>query len=62
MKKILGIIVLGLLFSGNAYANDIKDFQLYKMSIGDSALDHFSEEKIKKIHIKTGIKIKKCYQ
>ena len=48
MKKFLGIVVLGLMLSGNANANDIKDFQLYKMSIGDSALDHFSEEKIKK--------------
>ena len=48
MKKILGIVVLGLLFSGNAYADDIKDFQIEGMSLGDSSLDHFSENEIKK--------------
>ena len=48
MKKILGIVVLGLLFSGNAYADDIKDFQIEGMSLGDSSLDHFSEKEIKK--------------
>ena len=48
MKKILGIVVLGLLLSGNAYADDIKDFQIEGVSIGDSILDYYSEETIKK--------------
>ena len=47
MKKLLGIIVLGLLLSFNANADDIKDFQIEGMSIGDSLLDYFSEEEIK---------------
>ena len=48
MKKLLGIVVLGLLLSGNAYADDIKDFQIEGVSIGDSILDYHSEETIKK--------------
>ena len=39
MKKILGIVVLGLLLSTSAYTDDIKDFQIESISIGDSALD-----------------------
>ena len=47
MKKLLGIVVLGLLFiSAPSYADDIRDFQIEGMSIGDSLLDYFSEEKI----------------
>ena len=49
MKKLLGIVVLGLLFlSAPSYADDIKDFEIEGMSIGDSLLDYFSEEEIKK--------------
>ena len=40
MKKILGIIVLGLLLSGNAYAANISDFEAAGMSVGDSALKY----------------------
>ena len=48
MKKLLGILVLGLLFiSTPSYADDIRDFQIEGMSIGDSALDYFTEEEIK---------------
>ena len=48
MKKLLGIVVLGLLFiSAPSYADDIRDFQIEGMSIGDSLLDYFSEEEIK---------------
>ena len=46
MKKLLGIVVLGLLVSTSAYTDDIKDLEIESMSIGDSALDYFSEEKI----------------
>jgi len=48
MKKLLGILVLGLLLSGNAYADDIKDFQVEGISIGDSLLNYYSEAEIKK--------------
>ena len=48
MKKLLGIVVLSLLLSLNAHADDIKDFQIEGVSIGDSILDYYSEETIKK--------------
>ena len=48
MKKLLGIVVLGLLLITPSYADDISDFQIEGMSIGDSLLDFFSEEEIKK--------------
>ena len=46
MKKILGFVVLGLLISTSAYTDDIKDFQIENISIGDSALDYFTESQI----------------
>ena len=47
MKKLLGILVLGLLFiSAPSYADDIRDFQIEGMSIGDSLLNYMSEEDI----------------
>ena len=48
MKKLLGILVLGLLWCNISLADDIRDYQLYNMSIGDSALDFFSKSEIKK--------------
>jgi hypothetical protein len=59
MKKLLEIIVLGLLLSGNANADNIKDFQIEGMSIGDSLLKYYSEKDIKKsIDKKQGYKDK----
>ena len=46
MKKLLGIVVLGLLVSANAYTDDIKDLEVESMSIGDSALDYFTESQL----------------
>ena len=47
MKKLLGIVVLGLLFiSAPSYADDIRDFQIEGMSIGDSLLDFMTENEI----------------
>ena len=46
MKKLLGIVVLGLLLSTSAYTDDIKDFQIERISIGDSALNYFSETQL----------------
>ena len=46
MKKLLGILVLGLLLITPSLADDISDFEIEGMSIGDSALDFFSKEEI----------------
>ena len=46
MKKLLGILVLGLLLTTPSQADDIRDFQIEGMSIGDSALDFFSKKEI----------------
>ena len=46
MKKILGIVVLGLSLSTSAYTDDIKDLEIESMSIGDSALDYFTESQL----------------
>ena len=46
MKKILGIVVLGLLLSTSAYTDDIKDLQIENISIGDSALDYYNEAQL----------------
>ena len=46
MKKLLWILVLGLLLSTSAYTDDIKDFQIEEISIGDSALNYFSETQL----------------
>jgi hypothetical protein len=47
MKKIITIIILSLCFTTPSQANDIREFQVEGMSIGDSALDFFSETLIK---------------
>jgi len=46
MKKTL--IILILLFSSSMLAEDISDFEIEGMSVGDSLLDYMSEEEIKK--------------
>ena len=46
MKKLLGILVLGLFLITSSQADDIRDFQIEGMSVGDSLLDYFSEEEI----------------
>jgi len=45
MKTILTLLFL--LFSSSIVAEDISDFQIEGMSIGDSLFDYFSEEEIK---------------
>ena len=57
MKKLLGILVLSLLLITPSQADDIRDFQIEGMSIGDSALDYFSKEEIND-HMKFGFKSK----
>ena len=46
MKKILGIVFLVFLLSTNAYSDNIKDFKIESISIGDSALDYFNETEL----------------
>ena len=46
MKRLLLILILTLSFQSWTKADDISDFQIEGMSIGDSLLDHFSEKEI----------------
>jgi hypothetical protein len=48
MKKLLLIIILMSSFQSWTMADDIKDFEIEGMSIGDSLLDYFSAEEITK--------------
>jgi len=48
MKKLLLILILTFSFQTLTKADDIRDFEIEGMSIGDSALDFFSESDIKK--------------
>jgi hypothetical protein len=57
MKKLLGIVVLGLLLSGSAYANDISEFKIEEVSIGDSGLIYITKKELDKKK-KIGLKIK----
>ena len=47
MKRLLLILILTFSFQTLSKADDISDFEIEGMSIGDSALDFFSEAKIK---------------
>ena len=48
MRRLLLILILTFSFQNLTKADDIRDFQIEGMSIGDSLLDYFSEEEIKK--------------
>ena len=45
-KRFLIILILIFNLSNFSFADDIRDFQIEGMSVGDSALDYFSEEEI----------------
>ncbi len=47
MKKLLAIAVLGLFIVTPSQADDIRDFQIERMSVGDSLLNFMSESEIK---------------
>ena len=47
MKRLLLILILTLSFQSITKADDIKDLEIEGMSIGDSALDFFSENELK---------------
>ncbi len=48
MKRLLLILILTFSFQTSIKADDIRDFQIEGMSIGDSALDYFTIEIINK--------------
>jgi len=47
MKKFLAILILVFTLQTPSQADDIRDFQIEGMSVGDSLLDYFSENEIK---------------
>jgi hypothetical protein len=47
MKRLLLILILTFSFQSWTKADDISEFEIEGMSIGDSLLDHFSEKEIK---------------
>ena len=48
MKKLSTYLFLIFFsFSASSFADDIRDYHIEEMSVGDSLLDYFSEEKIK---------------
>jgi len=48
MKRLLFIVILTFNFNSFTNANDIKNFEIEGMSIGDSSLDYFSKKFINK--------------
>jgi hypothetical protein len=61
MKKIILIIILNLCFMAPSLADDIRDFQIEGISIGDSLLDYLSKEKIINIEKTNYPRSKKFY-
>ena len=47
MKIFLSVLILIFSLQSLTKADDIRDFEIEGISIGDSLLDHFSEEQIK---------------
>ena len=48
MKKLLGILVLGLFLITPSRADDIRDFEIEGISLGDSLLEYVSKEELKR--------------
>ena len=48
MRLFISVLVLIFSFQSLVKADDIRDFQIEGMSVGDSLLDYFSEEEITK--------------
>ena len=59
MRVFIAVLVLIFSFQSFTKADDIRDFEIEGMSIGDSLLDHFSEKKIRDNVFKTSYKSKK---
>ena len=62
MKKLLVIIILSLCFITSSQADDIRDFKIEGISVGDSLLDHYSENEIKNANTVYYPKSRKFYQ
>ena len=52
IKKLLPILILIFTLQTPSQADDIRDFQIEGMSIGDSALDYFTKDQIKNAEYK----------
>ena len=61
MRFFLLILILTFSFQSWTKADDISDFEIEGISIGDSLLEHFSESKIKEQLSKTNSKYKDNY-
>ena len=61
MRFFLLILILTFSFQSWTKADDISDFEIEGISIGDSLLEHFSESKIKEQISKTNSKYKDNY-
>jgi len=46
MKRLLLILILTFIFQSLAKADDIRDFQIEGMSVGDNLLDYYTKDKI----------------
>ena len=50
MKRLILILIITLSFQSWTIADDIRDFEIEGMSIGDSALDFFSKSELNNAH------------
>ncbi len=62
MKIFISALILIFSFQSLTKANDIRDFEIAEMSVGDSMLDYYSEAEIKNFHTIYYPKSKKFYQ
>ena len=62
MKRLLLILILTFSFQILAKANDISDFQIEGISVGDSLLDFYNEDKILNANKDFAIKSKKFHR
>ena len=60
-NKLLSILFLSFFLINTSWGDDIRDFQIEGISIGDSALDHFTEDQINRAS-KTDYPNSKKYQ
>ena len=51
MKKFLWIVLISFFLNAKAHTDNIKDFNIENISIGDSALDYFTEKQIENSEI-----------
>jgi len=61
MKNFLAVLVLGLLLITPSQADDIRDFQIEGMSVGDSLLDYFSKSEIQEYFYPKSKKFARTY-